>query len=51
VLAACAGLIFFLILGTASWSTGTIWYHGRRGHWPSLISQRLFTRLQRPNRT
>ena len=43
-------MTFFLILGTASWSTGTIWYHARRGHWPSLLSQRLFTRLLRSSR-
>ena len=39
--------IFFLILGTASWATGTIWYAARRGYWPSLLSQRLFTRVLR----
>ena len=39
--------IFFLILGTTSWATGTIWYAARRGYWPSLLSRRLFTRVLR----
>jgi hypothetical protein len=38
---------FFLILGTTSWATGTIWYAARRGYWPSLLSQRLFTHIAR----
>jgi hypothetical protein len=37
-------MIFLVILGTLSWGTGTLWYHARRGRWPSLLSQRLFTR-------
>jgi hypothetical protein len=37
-------MVFFLILGCGSWSAGTIWFHARRGYWPSLLSQRLFTR-------
>jgi hypothetical protein len=44
-------MIFFLILGTASWSAGSIWYHARRGRWPSLLAQRLFTRLLGSQRT
>ena len=39
--------VFFLILGTASWATGTVWYARRRGYWPSLLSQRLFTHAAR----
>ena len=39
--------ISFVILGTASWATGTIWYAARRGHWPSRLSQRLLTRVLR----
>jgi len=33
-----------LVLGTALWATGTIWYAKRRGHWPSPISARLLDR-------
>jgi hypothetical protein len=44
-------MVFFLILGTGSWSAGTIWFHARRGYWPSLLSQRLFTRLLHSHRT
>jgi hypothetical protein len=40
-------MIFLVILGTLSWGVGTIWYHARRGRWPSLLSQRLFTRSLR----
>jgi hypothetical protein len=45
-------MVFLVILGTLSWAAGTIWYHARRGRWPSLLSQRLFTRTlhTRPNR-
>jgi hypothetical protein len=42
--------IFFLILGTASWTTGTIWYAARRGYWPSPLSQRLLTQTLRLHR-
>ena len=37
-------MVLLVILGTLSWAAGTIWYHARRGRWPSLLSQRLFTR-------
>ena len=37
-------MIFFLLFGTAAWSVGTLWYHARRGYWPSRLSQRIFTR-------
>jgi len=34
-------MIVLIALGTLSWALGTIWYHARRGRWPSLLSQRL----------
>jgi hypothetical protein len=40
-------MIVLIALGTISWSLGTIWYHARRGRWPSQLSQRLFTRTPR----
>jgi hypothetical protein len=40
-------MVFLVILGTLSWGIGTIWYQARRGRWPSLLSQRLFTRILR----
>jgi hypothetical protein len=36
-----------LVLGTLAWGAGTIWYATRRGHWPSVFSAKLFTRLLR----
>ena len=40
-------MVFLVIFGTLSWGIGTTWYHARRGRWPSLLSQRLFTRTLR----
>jgi hypothetical protein len=40
-------MVILVILGTLSWATGTIWYHARRGRWPSPLSQRIFTRTPR----
>ncbi len=37
--------VAFLLLGTLAWGGGTIWYARRRGHWPSALSARLYTRL------
>ncbi len=37
--------VAFLLLGALAWGTGTVWYARRRGHWPSALSARLFTRL------
>jgi hypothetical protein len=37
-------MVVLLILGTGSWAFGTLWYAKRRGHWPSPLSQRIFTR-------
>ena len=37
-------MALLLILGTAVWSAGTVWYHARRGYWPSRLSQRIFSR-------
>ena len=44
-------MIGLVLLGTLSWGAGTIWYHARRGRWPSLLSQRLFTRIFRTRAT
>jgi hypothetical protein len=44
-------MVFLLFLGTLSWGAGTIWYHARRGRWPSLLSQRLFNRILAGRRT
>jgi hypothetical protein len=38
----CVG---FLVLGAVAWGAGTIWYAGRRGRWPSALSERVFTCL------
>ena len=40
-------MAFLLILGTALWAGGTIWYAKRRGYWPSRISARLLDRRAR----
>jgi hypothetical protein len=35
------------LLGALAWGAGTLWYAHRRGHWPSPVSAKLFTRLLR----
>ena len=40
-----------LIVGTGSWAFGTLWYAKRRGHWPSPLSQRIFTLTLAAQRT
>jgi hypothetical protein len=37
-----AYMVALVILGTLAWTAGTIWYHARRGRWPSQLSERLF---------
>lgn len=44
-------MLLLLILGTGSWAVGTLWYVKRRGHWPSPLSQRIFTRTLATQRT
>ena len=53
----CCGLgggvgyaVFFIAWGTLSWAGGTVWYAARRGYWPSLVSERIFTRALRSRR-
>ena len=44
-------MALLLILGTALWAGGTIWYAKRRGYWPSRISARLLDRHLRHTST
>ena len=44
-------MVLLLVLGTGSWACGTVWYVKRRGHWPSPLSQRVFTRMHVRQRT
>jgi hypothetical protein len=37
--------IAFVVLGTLTWVAGTAWYARRRGHWPSVTSERLLMRV------
>jgi hypothetical protein len=37
----------FLVFGTLAWGAGTVWYARRRGRWPSALSRRLLTRVDR----
>jgi hypothetical protein len=40
--------VVLVAVGALAWATGTLWYARRRGHWPSVLSARLFARLFGP---